>query len=609
MKSKVWFISFIIVAVWLTSCALLPDAGNEQATDGTDVPIAAASSEVIIPPTETPIPTNTPLPTLLPGETPTIIPGDSTPTRDPNCVFDAAFVYDVSVPDDSVIPPGVNFDKTWRILNNGTCRWLPGTDIIFTDGTQMGNTTRVPTTPADPGEVIEVSVKLLSPMHPGTYTSYWHLQMASGEVISTDFYTRIIVPIATATRPPRPTRAATSSGESGDSAGTSTPTAVPTSSTWQGNFYANTTLSGSSVLQRSDSSINFNWGTSSPSAEVPSDNFSATWTRTLDFELGTYRFSATADDGVRVYVDGSLVIDEWHDATSNTYRADVNMTAGSHTIKVDYYEGTGDAKINVFWSKTTSSTSSTWSAEYFSTRDLSGAVTLARNDTAVNFDWGKNAPDSSIPVDGFSVRWTRSVTFNEGNYEFKATMDDGMRVYIDGNLVLNEWNEGGKRSFTFNRQMSSGAHTIIVEYFEFQSDAVAKFTWEESLSSTDKWKAEFFNNTDLSGSPVTTREYDGINFDWGQQSPVSGVNSDNFSIRFTREIDFSKGEYKFFATADDGVRVYVDGVLVIDEWNSPGADQPYKSDRIELDGVTRVVVEYYDLAVSAHLNVYSELKD
>ncbi|KAA3658754.1 MAG: hypothetical protein DWQ04_24130, partial [Chloroflexi bacterium] len=180
---------------------------------------------------------------------------------------------------------------------------------------------------------------------------------------------------------------------------------------------------------------------------------------------------------------------------------------------------------------------------------------------------------------------------------------------IDGSLVLDEWNEGGERVVIFTRDMSSGTHTIIVEYFEVVSDAVAKLTWEEGITSSNVWKAEFFNNTDLSGSPVKTIEYGSIDFNWGQDAPVDGVNADNFSIRFTREIDFSKGEYKFFATADDGVRVYVDGVLVIDEWNSSGADQPYKSDRIELDGVTRVIVEYYDAAVSAKLNVYSELRD
>ena len=613
MIRKNTLVFFLICAFWLASCSLLPDSGEEEPTE---VPIAASTSEVVILPTETPIPTKTPLATLFPGMTPTIIPGDSTPTPDPNCVYDAAFVYDVSVPDDTVIPPGVSFDKTWRMINNGNCRWLPGTYLIYVEGTQMGENTRVPINPADPGEVIDVTVKLQAPGKPGTYTSYWHLQLPTGEVLETEFFTRVIVPIATATRPPRPTSAATSSGDSGsDESATSTPTVVPTSSSWAGKFYANTNLEGSPVLERSDSSVNFNWGTSSPASEVPADNFSATWSRTLDFGLGTYRFNATADDGVRVYVDGTLLIDEWHDATADTYTADVALSAGAHTVRIDYYEGTGDANINVWWNSVTA-TSSTWSAEYYSTQDLSGGVTLARNDTAVNFDWGQNSPDSSIPVDSFSARWTRALTFDAGTYEFQATMDDGMRVYIDGSLVLNEWTEGGERTVTFTRDMTSGTHTIIVEYFEVVSDAVARLTWEESSSSTstatpssNSWTAEFFNNIDLSGSSVETVEYDSLNFDWGQDSPVDGVNSDNFSVRFTREKDFADGEYKFYATADDGVRVYVDDVLIIDEWNSSGASQPYSSSKISLDGTVTVKVEYYDAAVSANVNVWSELKD
>jgi hypothetical protein len=608
MKRKNVTIFFLICAFWLASCSLLPDTGEEEPTE---VPIAAATTEVVIPPSATPVPTKTPLATLFPGVTPTIIPGDSTPTPDPNCVYDAAFVYDVSVPDDTVIPPAVNFDKTWRMINTGTCRWLPGTYLIYVDGTQMGDNTRVPITPADPGEVIDVSVKLLAPDKPGTYTSYWHLQLPSGEIIETEFFTRVIVPIATATRPPRPTTSSSGGDGSGDSTSdsdaTSTPTVVPTTSSWVGKFYANTTLSGDPILQTEDSSVNFDWGTGSPSAEVPVDNFSATWSRTLNFDLGTYQFNATADDGVRVYVDDTLVIDEWHEATANTYTAEVSLSAGAHEIKVDFYEGTGDAKINVWWTQAVT-TSSSWSAEYYSTQDLSGTVTLARNEPSVNFDWGLNSPDSSIPVDGFSARWTRALTFNAGTYEFQATMDDGMRVYIDESLVLNEWNEGGERTVTFEQVLTSGTHVIKVEYFEVVSDAVAKLTWEEKGSTTTtsgNWTAEFFNNTDLSGSPVLTKEYASLNFNWGQNAPENGVNADNFSVRFTRSKDFAEGEHKFYATADDGVRVIVNGNIVIDKWDGSGS-QPYSSSNISLNGTTEVIVEYVDLAVSAKVNVWSE---
>lgn len=614
MKQKIWIVSFIVSAVVMSSCSLLPGRGGSQ-------PTAAA---VVVEPTisvpnltDTPIPTATPLPTLLPNTTPTIIPGNSTPTPDPNCDYDIAFVADVTVPDDTVIPPGVSFEKTWRALNNGNCRWLPGSEFVFTNGTQMGDGTRVLISPTDPGETRDVTVLLQAPMNPGTYTSYWHLQLADGSLLAPEFYTRIVVPIATATRRPRPTSSSGGSGGSGSEAstpegsGSETSTPAPTatttaSSSWVGKYYANTTLDGEPVLQNEESSINFNWGSNSPGSGVPADNFSATWTRNINFDLGTYRFFATADDGVRVTINDTVVIDEWHDATPNIYATDVTMSSGVFTIRVDYYEGSGDANLNVWWSG--SSESATWLGEYWSNADFIGMPALVRNDTAVNFDWGTGSPDSIIPVDGFAAQWTRSLSFAAGTYTFQATYDDGMRVFIDNDLVLNDWNNGGERVTTFDYTMTASTHLIVVQYYEFESDAVAKLTWEQNLTASDKWVAEFFANADLDGSPVLTKEVDEIDFDWGQDAPDEDLPADNFSIRFTRVIDFVDGKYKFYAEADDGVRVTVDGELVIDQWLQ-SADQPYKSDKMDLNGEHTIVVDYRDVAVSASVKFWYKLKN
>jgi type IV pilus assembly protein PilY1 len=63
-----------------------------------------------------------------------------------------------------------------------------------------------------------------------------------------------------------------------------------------------------------------------------------------------YTFNARSDDGVRVTVDGSLIIDKWFDqgATDN-WTAVKNLSAGTHTVVVDYYERTGNAQLNVGW--------------------------------------------------------------------------------------------------------------------------------------------------------------------------------------------------------------------------------------------------------------------
>ena len=73
---------------------------------------------------------------------------------------------------------------------------------------------------------------------------------------------------------------------------------------------------------------------------VGSDNFPVRWVKTQSFAAGTYTFTVTADDGVRVYLDGALVIDQWKDQPPTTYTASRSVSAGDHVLSVEYYERT-----------------------------------------------------------------------------------------------------------------------------------------------------------------------------------------------------------------------------------------------------------------------------
>ncbi|HMT22464.1 MAG TPA: PA14 domain-containing protein, partial [Promineifilum sp.] len=112
---------------------------------------------------------------------------------------------------------------------------------------------------------------------------------------------------------------------------------------WEGKYWNNRNLSGNPVLVRQDGSINFDWGDGSPAPQVYTDNFSVQWTQTANLPAGTYRFSATTDDGMRVWVDNVMIIDSWFDSQAHTVSADVYLGAGNHTIVVQYYEAGGVA--------------------------------------------------------------------------------------------------------------------------------------------------------------------------------------------------------------------------------------------------------------------------
>ena len=122
---------------------------------------------------------------------------------------------------------------------------------------------------------------------------------------------------------------------------------------WKGEYFTNKTLSSPPVRVRDDGDgfINFSWDGKSPDTicGLGSDNFSVRWTRKIYFNGGTYYFTVTTDDGFRLFVDNRLVLDKWFDQPPTTYIVDVPLSAGNHTIRMEYYQATGQAVASLSW--------------------------------------------------------------------------------------------------------------------------------------------------------------------------------------------------------------------------------------------------------------------
>lgn len=120
----------------------------------------------------------------------------------------------------------------------------------------------------------------------------------------------------------------------------------------KGEYFGNRDLSGTPVLSRTDLLVDFNYGDNSPALAVPNDNFSARWTgQILAPETGNFRFHTYSDDGVRLWVNGSLVIDNWtyHGPVLDTSAA-VKLTRGQrYDIRLEFFEGGGSALVRLMW--------------------------------------------------------------------------------------------------------------------------------------------------------------------------------------------------------------------------------------------------------------------
>jgi PA14 domain len=119
-----------------------------------------------------------------------------------------------------------------------------------------------------------------------------------------------------------------------------------------GSYYNNATLTGTPI-QRIDATVNFSWGTGSPMKGINTDFFSVAWTGTLvPTTGGSYTFYTNSDDGVRLYINGQLVINDWtaHSAKQDTSAA-ISLAAGEpYAIRMEYFENTGSATAQLSWS-------------------------------------------------------------------------------------------------------------------------------------------------------------------------------------------------------------------------------------------------------------------
>jgi len=346
--------------------------------------------------------------------------------------------------------------------------------------------------------------------------------------------------------------------------------AAQTTTAWTAAYFANPSLLGDPAFTRDEPNVDFAWGDKSPGGDVPADDFSARWERWLLVDTaGNWTFTTIADGGVRLFVDDHLVIDAWSeragDPSTAAHTVALNLTQSFHLVRVEYYHRTGNAEAHLL---VTSAAFPDWRGEYFDNPDLVGAPVFVRNDSAIDFDFGNAGPGGGIPGTDFSVRWTSSPYFDAGAYHFTTRSDDGVRLWIDNRLLIDQWHDANPTSYSGDITLGAGNHFVKLEFYQHGGNALATLDWAPVLGS-EIWHGEYFDNTGLQGEPAFARDDTDIFYNWGSMPPGSGIRQGvNWSARWTaRRNTPAAGYYTVSATADDGVRVWVDNAPLIDEWH------------------------------------------
>ena len=225
-------------------------------------------------------------------------------------------------------------------------------------------------------------------------------------------------------------------------------------------------------------------------------------------------------------------------------------------------------------------------AQYFHNPDFTGVADIRTE--AISYNWGTAPPLPWLDADTFSVRWSGQVEaeFSE-TYTFTVLSDQGARLWIDGQVIVDDWTPHLRRSRSGTIALVAGQkYDIRLDYFEQTGPAQIELSWSSAsrpvqvvpLDRLYESPAGLVGSyTDNAGHAVT-RVDPVLDFAWQDAAPAPGINADHFEVTWTGQIqaDFSE-EYLFSTLSDDGVRLWIGSELVIDGWESTGLVQELKA--------------------------------
>jgi beta-N-acetylglucosaminidase len=423
------------------------------------------------------------------------------------------------------------------------------------------------------------------------------------------------------------------------------PNTVP-SDHWLGQIFNNSSFKGNPITIGGQNSLikhtnlNLNWGTASPSPFIKNDYFTTRWWKKTYLNPGTYKFEATVDDAIRLYVGNTLVINSWKPSAGQNISGQITITkADYYNIRIDHLDNTRSSYLNVkgpelvtgatrsnesgSLTPTTPTDTYTWHTHYYNNTTLSGKPAFSKTikrDKA-NFELYDNlrsgSPSSAVRNDNFSARYIGLFDIPAGYYVLRVKNDDGFKILVDGKTVLSNWKAGGYKESAIRIKINNTTnatnplrHRIEVQKLDATASSMVTFTLEPSTIPNDHWLGQIFNNTSFKGDPIiiggasnSVNKQMYLNQNWGSGSPSPFIRKDYFTSRWWKQTYFEPGTYQFDVNVDDGVRLYVGNTLVINSWKSSSGQKVSGKITIPSAGNYIVRVDHLENTGSSNINV------
>lgn len=324
--------------------------------------------------------------------------------------------------------------------------------------------------------------RMTAPNTPGNYVSRWQLRVGGNHIGPV-----IEIPITVQTAAPPPT-------PSGWRA-----------QYWNGYFSDNPWGNARCKSDDYTDSIPFtkNWGGSGPGSGCSGDRFSVLYERTFSFSGGTYRFHCHRDGYCRIFIPALNISHQEEGGPFSGIDWTVNIPPGNWQVKIEYSHKreNGDARLEFWWQgpepylppqdANCATDPYQWCAGYRVAWNSPGDSYMLRRlegSGYLDHDWGSGSPGYGIYGD-FSAVWSRLAAFDAGLYRFYTTHDDGVRISLDNQLILDQWGTCCRQD-SVDVWVAPGDHSVTVDWFDSGGAANIRVWWQKitpcySLGATE----------------------------------------------------------------------------------------------------------------------------
>ncbi len=321
------------------------------------------------------------------------------------------------------------------------------------------------------------------------------------------------------------------------------------------------------MFSRLDNEIDINWGSGSPDQSIDSKSYSVRWSGKIEPKYDEeYTFQTITHGGVRLWIDNQLLINDIDAHNMTKQISKIDLKSGElYSIKMEYRESNGVALAQLYWSSDQQK------------HEIVPQSQLYPSSVAV------------VPTNIHAVAKTTNITliwdevFGASNYD----------VEVDGQVI----NVGLNTTFFHSGLLPNSQHVYKVRA---NNDEIGEWSNPLIVSTLSEagnglgLKGEYFEGTDLIDLK-TTRIDETINFDWKRDFPAPGINSHEFSIRWSGQVEPKYSEsYTFYTEAHGGLRLWIDNQLLIDDWTAHNMSRQSGTIYLEAGKRYDIKLEYWE---------------